>query len=111
MRSNFNNLPLDIENPEVVIMAESALSWIAENTSIVFDPEAELPSNVKLFVIKYCELMSVRTGVASESVGGMSQSFSTTGGTGSLLADLAKQLFGSAYKSRNKFVSAVNRWK
>lgn len=111
MNSNFNNLPLDAEKPEVRIMVEAALSWVAENTSIAIDPEAELPSNVKLFVIKYCELMSITSGVASESLGGMSQSFSTTGGTGSLLADLAKQLFGSAYKHRNKFVSAMGRWK
>lgn len=108
---NYEGLPIDTNDTEMAIMVETALDWVKENTTIKIDPDKELPSNVKLFVIKFCELLTPTVGVASESLGGMSQSFSTSGGTGLLVADLATQLFGSAYKGRNRFVSAVSRWK
>lgn len=107
---NLTNLPLDINDTETKIMVDSALEWIKTNTTLVLDESAELPSNVKLFVIKYCDLMTQTVGVASESLGGMSQSFSTSG-AGFALADLATQLFGSAYKGRNRFITAQSRWK
>ncbi len=103
-------LPINTNDADVSIMVESALDWVEENTTLEIDREKELPNNVKLFVVKFCDLMSQTAGVTSESLGGMSQSFST-GGAGFILADLATQLFGSAYKGRNRFVSAVNRWK
>lgn len=111
--ANFDamGLPLDTSDKEVAIMVDAALSWISENTTLNIDPSKELPSNVKLFIIKFCDLLTPTVGVASESLGGMSQSFSTSGGTGFLIADLASQLFGSAYNGRNRFVAAQNRWK
>lgn len=111
MPSNYDNLPIDINDGETRIMIDAALSWVKENTTLIIKAEEELPSNVKLFVVKFCDLMGQSAGVTSESLGGMSQSFSSGNGTGFLLADLAAQLFGSAYKGRNRFVSAVNRWK
>ena len=108
---NYEGLPLDTKDTEVAVMVDAALEWVKENTTIDVDPEQPLPSNVKLFVIKFCDLLTQTVGVQSESLGGMSQSFSTGGGTGSILADLATQLFGDAYKGRNRFVSAVSRWK
>ena len=104
------NLPIDTTDAGISVMVEAALDWVDEHTTLEIDREAEIPSNVKLFVMKYCELMSQTAGVASESLGGMSQSFST-GGAGSVLSDIATQLFGSAYKGRNRFVTAVGRWK
>lgn len=104
-------LPIDTNNAETAVMVEAALDWVERNTTLEINREAELPSNVKLFVVKFCDLMGQSVGVTSESLGGMSQSFSSGNGTGLLLADLASQLFGSAYKGRNRFVSAVNRWK
>jgi len=105
-------LPIDTTDPETALMVETALDWVNSNTTLNIDRAQELPSNVKLFVVKFCDLMGHTVGVASESLGGMSQSFSvSSGGTGLILADLASQLFGSAYKGRNRFVSAVKRWK
>ena len=104
------NLPIDTSDAGTSIMVETALDWVEANTTLEIDREAELPSNVKLFVVKYCELLSQTAGVTSESLGGMSQSFST-GGTGLALADLAAQIFGSAYKGRNRFVAARGRWR
>lgn len=111
MATNYDGLPLDVKDTETRIMVDAAISWVRENTTLVIDPTAELPSNVKLFVVKFCDLMSTSVGVASESLGGMSQSFSTSGGTALILSDLATQLFGADYKGRNRFVSAVSRWK
>lgn len=106
------NLPINTDDTEVSIMVEAALDWVDANTTLNINREAELPSTVKLFVIKYCDLMAMSVGVASESLGGMSQSFSTSNGISALLSDLAEELFGAAYKKkRNRFVSAVNRWK
>lgn len=107
---NLKGIPIDTNDAETAIMVESALDWIAEHTTLDIDAEAELPANVKLFIVKFCDIMSHSSCVASESLGGMSQSFSTNG-TGVLLSDLAAQLFGSAYKGRNKFVSVQSRWK
>lgn len=111
MASNYDGIPLDLTDTETKVMVDSAIEWIKTNTTLEIAPDEELPSNAKLFVIKFCDTMSVSAGVASESLGGMSQSFSTSGGSGFLLADLASQLFGAAYKGRNRFVSAKNRWK
>ena len=104
-------LPFNTADAEVSIMVESALDWIEANTTLDIVREAELPNNVKLFVIKFCDLMGQTAGVTSESLGGMSQSFSATGGTALILSDLASQLFGSDYKGRNRFITAQSRWK
>lgn len=104
-------LPIDTTNPETAIMVEAALDWIDRNTSLHLDREVALPSSAKLFVVKYCELMSQSAGVASESLGGMSQSFTSAEGIGSVLAEFARQIFGDAYKGRNRFVAASGRWK
>ena len=109
--SNYTNLPLDTNDSETALMVEVALDWVEQNTTLEFDRENELPPNVKLFTIKFCDLMSQNAGVASESLGGMSQSFTTSSGMASLLHDLAAQLFGSAYKGRNRFIGATSRWK
>lgn len=106
------NLPIDTSDPEISLMVGAALDWVDANTTLTVDRNAELPNNVKLFIVKFCDLMNHSVGVASESLGGMSQSFSTSsGGTAALLADLATQLFGSAYKGRNRFITAQSRWK
>ena len=111
MASNYDGIPLDITDTETKVMVDSAIEWIMANTTLDIAPDRELPSNAKLFVIKFCDMMSVSGGVTSESLGGMSQSFSTSGGSGFLLADLASQLFGEDYKGRNRFVSSKSRWK
>lgn len=110
MASNYDNLPLDTNDVETRLMVDSAIQWIKANTTLDIAEDAELPSNAKLFTVKFCDILS-RSGVASESLGGMSQSFSTSGGTGLFLSDLAAQLFGDAYKGRNRFVCAEPRWK
>ena len=105
------NLP---EDGVTSLMAESALNWVLENTTLKFDitntEEMEaLPASVKLFVLKYLEVMSVRSGVSSESIEGLSQSFNSSDKAG-LLFELAETLLGKWLVSPVSFVPAVSRW-
>ena len=108
---NYIGLPLDTSDKEVALMVEVALDWVEENTTLEFDREKELPANVKLFTVKFCDLMSQSVGVASESLGGMSQSFVSSSTSALVLRDLATQIFGKAYKGRNRFIAASRKWK
>ena len=108
MASNYDGLPLDIANAETKIIVDSAVEWVNNNTTLEIDPEQELPPNVKLFVMKFYEVMTAHAGVTSESLGGMSQSFDTSSKT-ALLRQYASELL-SPYFSCAKFVSMVRRW-
>ena len=62
-------------NPQTELMIESALQWVLDNTTLKFDINKEedlkaLPAQVKLFALKYNELMSISAGVSSESIEG-----------------------------------------
>ena len=109
--ANLANLPLDLSDAATAVMVDAALDWVARNTTVEIDQEAELPANVKLFVVKYCDLFGQTAGVASESLGGMSQSFTGSGSLGMTLAALARQLFGDAYTGGSRFIVAGNRWR
>lgn len=109
-------IPLDSDNDDAVsvLYAESALDWILNNTTLNFDkndPEAiqALPAGAKLFVVKFMAVMMTDNTVTSESLGGMSQSFSTSSKY-DLLMDLARELIGKYLKSDFKFIAAENRW-
>lgn len=100
---------------ETAIMVESALQWVLDNTTLKFDIESEeeikaLPAQVKLFVLKFTEAMSISTGVSSESIEGLSQAF-TTGDKAALLWGIAESILGKWLISPVKFVSAKKRWK
>lgn len=91
------------------VIRESALEWISSNTT--FDVSTEpLPASVEMFIEKYGELMKLRPGVSSESISGLSQSF--TGDISSLLKQYASELIGEEFvKSDVRFVQAVERYK
>lgn len=62
------------------LLGNAGLWWIKTNTSLQVDitdstSVATLPAGAKAFVVKFCEVMGKSGGVASESIGGMSQSF------------------------------------
>lgn len=102
-------LPVNITNPETAIIVESSLEWITQNTTLKLDLEKELPANVKLFIMKYCDVFNMGVGVTSESIAGMSQSFSNDGTT-ILLRQYASELL-SPYFSSGKFIPSSRRWK
>lgn len=96
-----------------LIMIEAALDVVSEKTSIKFDKNSNddlksLPARVKLFVIKYLELMGLREGIASESITNLSQSFVTD--KNDLLNNLLEEFLGDDLISSVRFVGAVNRW-
>ena len=91
----------------------AALEWLQTNTTLDFDPEKEetLPAGAKLFIEKYADIMSLRPGIASESLGGASQSFS--GNASSLLWQYARDLIGAENLKAGgiRFFSAKRRWR
>ena len=106
----FMTLGVPVEaTSENVLAVESGLAWISKNTSFVQAKGEELPGNVKMFLVKYVEIICRNGTVTSESLAGMSQSFSTEE-IGSLLRQYAETLLGEWYKGGAKFIPAVRRW-
>ena len=115
-REQVENLNLGIApiDTQTLLMIESAFNWINDNTTYHIDVDDEkalntLKANIKLFVIKYFDVMNMRPGVSSESLGGMSQSFDSTTKS-DLLWQYAYELLGNCVKSQMSFVSAKSRW-
>lgn len=110
--SDFINAGIPIQDTnEATLYAESALDWMAINTTLQIDRSnlSALPAGAKLFILKYSGIMNVDSTVTSESLGGMSQSFSTESRE-ALLYDLASELIGSYLKSQVRFTPAQSRW-
>lgn len=100
-------------NDRVCLIVESAFDWIKDNTTLEIDVEdiealKALPACVKLFVVRFFDVMTMTAGVQSESIEGLSQSFSSD--KGALIWEYAEELLGKWLKSRVRFVAAQNRW-
>ena len=83
--------------------------------SLVFDKNdpkslAALPAGVKLFLVQYKKIAEKDLSVASESINGLSQSF-TTADKSSLLLQAAQQLLGKYLKSSFSFVPSIGKWR
>jgi len=109
------NLGITPIDSKTVLIVESALEWVKEHTNLEFDITntddiQALPSSVRLFIIKFFDIQMLNTGVASESIEGLSQSYDTTDKT-ALLWQFAEELLSAWLKPRIRFVSAVNSWK
>lgn len=107
-------IPLSGDNALTVLKAEAAFDWMQEHTTLEFDKGsmasiAALPSCAKLFVVKYGELLSVKQGVASQSIEGMNQSF-FEGNQTALIWQLANTLLGPYIKSQVRVFPAKRRW-
>lgn len=97
-----------------LLQAETALDWMAGHTTLTFDKADSgsinaLPACAKLFVVKFCEAFRLREGVASQSIEGLSQSFTTTD-KNALIWQLANSLLGDYLKSQVKVHQATRRW-
>lgn len=104
------NVGANQNDPQELLMIEAALEWVEDKTSykVDYDNLTETPANIRLFVIKYMELMSGMAGVQSESIEGLSQSKS--GQVGEVLKEYAEQLLGAWLNSSVGFIPAVSRW-
>lgn len=110
------NLKLGIApiNERTILFVESGLNWVLDNTVLEFDinDDADLEvlhPNVKLFLVQYIDIMSIRAGVSSESISGLSQSFDTTDKS-TLIWQYATELLGQWLKSQMSFYQAKRRW-
>lgn len=106
-------LPVAETDATTVLTVNSAFDWLKEHTTLEFDIDnletlSALPSTAKLFVVKYVDVMAMGTGVTSESLGGMSQSFDTA--LAGLIWQYARELLSSYLKSDVSVVPAKRKW-
>ena len=107
-------IPLNGANAITALEAESALDWMLENTTLVFDKGnvetiSALPACAKLFVVKYVEAIGLKQGVSSQSIEGLSMSFTSTDKS-TMLWQLANSLLGAYLKSQVRVIPARRRW-
>ena len=110
--NDFINAGIAIDDtPTAVLQAETALDWIARNTTLTIDKTdiVSLPAGAKLFVLKFGEVMSANLMVTSESMAGMSQSFNTEA-RNNLIYNLALDCIGEYLKPTVTFRPAKSRW-
>lgn len=105
------NLPVE-ESDQLYV--ESGLEWLRDNTTLEIDlADVEtiknLPGSARLFLVKYCELLSRDTGITSETVGPMSQSFSSDS-IAKQTANLARQILKPWLKPGVTFIPCRRRW-
>jgi hypothetical protein len=96
------------------LFVESGLEWLRDNTTLEFDitdieSVKALPSSARLFLVKFSEVCSRDTGVTGESVGPMSQSF-TTDSVAKQTMSFARQLLKAYLKPNVKFIPCKRRW-
>ena len=108
---NLGIIPIDAR---VTLLIESAFHWVNDNTDLNIDYNdsqtlRNLTPNVKLFVLKYFDVMSISPGVSSESIEGLSQSFDSSSKS-DLLWQYAQELLSDHMKSQMSFVCAKSRW-
>lgn len=109
----FKSLGLPVE-AEAQLYVESGLEWLRDNTTLNMDLKdlesiKALPSSARLFLVKFCEICTRDIGVTGESVGPMSQSFTTDSVSKQTMA-LARQLLKTYLKSNVKFIPCARRW-
>lgn len=108
-------LPLEA-NAVTALHVGAAIDWLLDNTTLEIDKSkltesvSALPDGAKLFICRYYDIMSVDGTVTSESIGGMSQSFSTAQ-KASLLYSIAGELIGKYLKGMVRSVPNVSKWK
>lgn len=111
--SDFIDAGIQIDDtPTAALYAESALDWIVNKTTLEIDKSdlSTLTAGAKLFILKFGEIMSANATVTSESIAGLSQSFSIEA-RNNLLYDLALDLLNGYLKPQIKFTVAEKRWK
>lgn len=94
-----------------ILIVESGLEWVQKNTTLEIDMDnlKALTPSVRLFLVKFFDVQMLSTGVTSESIEGMSQSFDTSDKK-ALIWQYAEELLGDYLIRGIRFVSAKNRW-
>ena len=103
----FKEIGLDVDE----LMGNAAIEWLADNTIIDTTDITKLSASARLFITKYAEINGKQSGVASESIEGLSQSFATTNKEGMIWDEAISILGASKLKSNVKFYSAKSKWR
>lgn len=98
----------------VVLVIESGLEWVKQNTTLDFDMNNDdelkaLPSCVRLFLTKFFDVQMLSVGVTSESIEGLSQSFDTSDKS-SMIWQFANELLKPYLKCGINFIPAQRKW-
>ncbi|MCM1544960.1 MAG: hypothetical protein NC110_06635 [Ruminococcus sp.] len=96
-------------NSPDIVYYESAIEYIADNTTLEVQNVSALPFCAKLFVQKYVEAMKRDFSVSSQSLSGMSQSFNN-GNIDDIIENLARGLLGKYLKSSFQFIPMKRKW-
>lgn len=106
---------LPIENPDAytVLVVESAFGWLQANTMLKIDLDdvetlKALPPVAKLFVLKFRDIMSLHTGIASEQIDTLSHSFESD--KEAMLWQYARELLAGYMKSQVSVTTAKRKW-
>lgn len=108
------NLPISIDNNNLLLV-NAGIEWLQDNTTFELNPEnietiKALPSGAMLFLVKFVDVLNKDNGVISESIAGMSQSFSTDS-IQKKLYDIGRQLLKRHMNSNVKFLPCLKRWR
>lgn len=106
-------LPVENPNAYTVLVINSAFYWLKENTILDIDPNSveslsSLPPVAKLFVLKFLDIMSMGTGVTSESIDSLNHSFESDKSV--LIWQYAQELLAGYLKSQLTVYPAKKRW-
>lgn len=97
------------DTPENRIIADAALQWLRDNTTLQFSDEDNLPPLAALFIVKFYEVMRQSAAIKSESIAGMSQSFADD--AESVLWGLARTMLLPYLKSNVTVLPGEKRWR
>lgn len=106
-KEQFKEIGLNVD----VLRGNAAIEWLAEHTTIDTTDIKSLSASARLFITKYDEINSKQSGVASESIEGLSQSF-TQSNKENMIWDEALSILGAKkLKSNVKFYPAKSKWR
>lgn len=93
---------------------EAGLEWLEEHTTIDLEEYTvetikALPSKAKLFLLEFSDIMQRETGIVSESIAGMSQTYEEQG-KDAMIWNVAKTLLKGQLKSTITVLPARKRW-
>lgn len=102
-------------NSKTLLYINSALEWLEEHTTLSFDKDSiesvkALTASAKLFIVKCTEILSKNEDVTSESIAGMSKSYSGKS-VETLMLNNAKQLLRKYLKPNVKYHPCKKRWR
>lgn len=110
-KQEIENLNLGISpiDSKAELIINAGVEWLADNTTIDTTAFNDFPSSVKLFLVKFYEIQKTPTGVTSESIEGLSHSFSSAD-KNDLIMQFADELLGKYLVGKVRFVNASPKW-